>query len=441
MKGSSVPRVLGGSVLALVAALSCSGVLRAQTGDGRSQEIANADDAEKSFRYAADAAAAGNVVGAIAALERVLQNNPDLDNVKLELGLLYLRVGNTGLARSYLRQAVKSPDAPPLARERARIALASAEGASGGFKMSGSLFASGQVQSNPNGSPGAVSIVGPGGVPIIVSGDDLNIPRGADVSGSAGGTVQLRYGLDSQRGDDIVADLSVSQTNYDKTTELDATYLGGRFGPRFFGGPANAPNGYLRPMVTGTFLALGHARYFTAYGGGAEFVRRSSLATTFSGQVVIEKRNYHNSRLRPTAGDQSGVYLSGSLDLAQQLSARLLLNAGGLVEHVDADRSFWSRKTFGGQIGALYAFGAGSKSLLLRAGGTYRRSDYDAPDPLIDALRQRTEDRFDLDLALSVPLTSSLSLDLRGSQTWNHSNLPNYDYDNTLGSIGISFRF
>ncbi|CAH0355563.1 hypothetical protein SPH9361_03625 [Sphingobium sp. CECT 9361] len=436
-------RVFGGSVCvsAVMAVLFSSSGLYAQEIDSTAAAKINADDAEQSFRYAADAAAAGNIVGAISALERVLQNNPDLDNVKLELGLLYLRAGNVDLAKSYLRQAVNSPNAPGLARERARIALGSANGGLGGFTLSGSLFAGTQVQSNPNGSPGAVSVAGAGGIPIIISGDDLNIPRGTDVSASLGGSLQLRYGLNSQRGNDIVADMALSQTNYNDTTELDATYVNARIGPRFFTGPANAPTGFIRPVVTGTFLALGHARYFGALGGGIEFLFRPSIVTNIAGQISVEKRDFHNSRRRPTAEEQGGTYTSGSLDLTQQLSARMRVTVGGLFEHVDANRSYWSRSTFGGQVGALYAFGAGAKSVLLRANGSYRRSDYDAADPLVDALKKRDEDRFDLELLLSIPMTQRLSMDLRGSQVWNTSNLPNYDYKNTLGAVGVSYRF
>lgn len=436
-------RVLGGSICvsALLAFLFSSSAVQAQVSSKAAPAIANADDAEQSFRYAAEAAAAGNIVGAISALERVLQNNPDLDNVKLELGLLYLRAGNLDLARSYLQQAVNAPNAPELARERARIALSSTGGGLGGFKISGSLFAGAQVQSNPNGSPGAVSVVGAGGIPIIISGDDLNIPRGTDISASVGGSLQFRYGLNSQRGDDIVADVALSQTNYNDTTELDATFLNARVGPRFFTGPANAPTGFIRPVVTGTFLMLGHARYFGAVGGGVEFLFRPSIVTTISGQVAAEKRDFYNSRRRPTAGEQGGTYASASLDLTQQLSARMRLTVGGLFEHVDANRDYWSRSTFGGQIGGLYAFGAGAKSVLLRGSGSYRRSDYDAADPLVDAFRKRDEDRFDLELLLSIPMSPKLSMDLRGSQTWNKSNLPNYDYKNTLGAVGISYRF
>jgi len=442
--GGNVRRLSYGPILAASALLAASAAqAQADQAASTSQSLANADDAEASFRFAAQAAAAGDVVGAIAALERVLQTNPDLANIKLELGLLYLRAGNADLARSYLREAANAPDAPEAARQRARQALGTAAIASGGFSVAGSLFVGAQVQSNPNGSPGSVSITGPGGVPIIVSGDDLSIPRGTDISGSAGGYLQVRHGLNSQRGNDIVADFSLSRTEYDDTTELNATYAGARIGPRFFLGSANDPKGFVRPIVSATLLTLGGPRYFSAYGGGLEFLLRPALDSSITGQLTYDDRDYHNSRRRPTAEEQSGDYISGVLEYARQATPRLSVNISALFEGVSADRKYWSRATFGGQVGTIYAFASGSnrRSWIGRLNVTYRRSDYVAPDPLVDPLKARNEDRTEIEAALSIPLIRALNLELRASQTWNRSNLPNYDFNNTLGAIGLSYQF
>ncbi len=405
--------------------------------------IDNKDDAEASFRFAAAAAARGDVAGAIAALERVLQTDPDLANVKLELGLLYIRAGNPDLARSYLQFAINAPEAPEEARQRARTALRSASGALGRFGVSGSLFGGVQFQTNPNGSPSAVSVSGPGGIPVLISGDDLSIPRGSDFSASGSGSVELRYGFAGQRGNDLVADLTFAQTNYVDTTELDATYLNARIGPRFFTGTGLAPTGFIKPYLTGTLLALGHARYFGAYGAGVSFLARPTLATSLSGQIAYERRDYNSSRRRPAADEQSGDYWSGVGEFAFPLSARARASTALLFERVEADREYWSRSTWGGQAGLSVAIKppTGATSWLARLTGTYRRSDYGAADPLVDAFRRRNEDRFEIEAGLSIPLTPTLAVDLRVSQTWNESNLPNYDYRNTLAAAGVSYRF
>ncbi len=405
-------------------------------------EIAT-DDAEASFRFAAEATARGDVPAAIAALERVLQTNPDLANIKLELGLLYLRAGNPDLARSYLTIAVNSPEAPEEARQRARIALRSASGALGRFGISGSAGAGLAFQTNPNGSPASVSITGPGGIPILISGDDLSIPRGSDLSATANASIEARYGLGGQRGNDLVLDVNVAQTNYLETTELDASYLNARLGPRIFTGPEIAPTGFVKPYVTGTVLALGGARYFSGFGAGIALLARPSLSVTVTGQIAYDRRNYNNSKRRPTAEEQTGDYWSGVAEIGVPLSPRTRLSVTGIYERVEAREEYWSRATYGTQLGFVTAIKppSGAVSWLGRLTAAYRRSDYGAPDPLIDPVRRRDEDRFEVEAGLSIPLGATSTLDLRASQTWNKSNIANYDYRNTLGSLGFSFRF
>ena len=55
---------------------------------------------DKTFRYAELAVELGNFEAAISALERMLLINPNLPRVRLELGVLYFRLGSYQLART-----------------------------------------------------------------------------------------------------------------------------------------------------------------------------------------------------------------------------------------------------------------------------------------------------------------------------------------------------
>src|SRR5829696_3761957 len=79
------------------------------------REPANLD---LSFRFAEVATAAGDYEAAIGALERMLFYNPALPRVRLELGILYFRLGSYEMARSYLAGALAGADAPPEVRAR-----------------------------------------------------------------------------------------------------------------------------------------------------------------------------------------------------------------------------------------------------------------------------------------------------------------------------------
>ncbi|WP_232492308.1 tetratricopeptide repeat protein [Novosphingobium kaempferiae] len=405
----------------------------------------NLEDAETSFQYARAAAAAGDTKAAIAALERVLQINPDLANIKLELGLLYLRVGQADLARSYLEAAVNAPDAPPDARIRARQALRTAEGNLSTLRLAGFLSSGVQYQSNPNGSPDFVSVQPQLGnvSPIILSGDDLTIPRGGDFSFNLSGNLEAAVGLGGQAGHELVLDGYASQNWYRDETDIDLTYLQGRFGPRFNLGGATSSTGLVRPYVLGTLLSLGGDRYYGSVGGGADLLFRTGLTTSVAIEGRYEDRTYRNSTLRGAASDQSGDYWTGQVQGTWQFQprTRLIGNVNGQI--VDADRAYQSRKSGAAQIGLGHVFAppVGTLAWYLSGSFGYRYTRYEEPDTLVDRDTRRQEDRFDVALALSIPLNASLALDARFQHTWNRANLPNYDYNNVSGLFGVTARF
>lgn len=76
-------------------------------------------DARALAAFAAIAVEIGDLEGAISALERLLLIAGDLPDVKLELGVLYFRLGSFETARVYLRSALASPHATAPVKERA----------------------------------------------------------------------------------------------------------------------------------------------------------------------------------------------------------------------------------------------------------------------------------------------------------------------------------
>ena len=65
------------------------------------------------FKFATLASQTGDLEGAISALERMLVISSDLPRVRLELGVLYYRLGSYEVARTYLETALKSPTVSP----------------------------------------------------------------------------------------------------------------------------------------------------------------------------------------------------------------------------------------------------------------------------------------------------------------------------------------
>lgn len=405
-------------------------------------EEVSIEDTEHWFQFARGAAENGDVPGAIAALERVLLNNPDLANIRLELGLLYLRVGNAPLAQSYLQDAYEAPNVPQAVRARVQEALGNAELGLERTFVAASAQAGFRYQSNPNGSPGEVSLVLPGGAPVIIGADGLSITRESDFSFFSSADLEVAHGLGGQRSTALVGSLSLGQQTYFEISEIDSIFVAGELGPRFTLGPSAAPNGFIRPYVNVTYLNLGDADFFTAYGGGLLFNLEPQLGLILTSRVNYSYRDYADSTLRPRGSDQTGDYFTLSTSAYFQVVPRTGVQIGALAEFADAAEDYWSRDTLGASVNLDQAIRISETAgATLRLGAAYRRSDYDEIDPLVSLTDVRREDRFDLSLGLDIPLVRTTALNLQLQQTWNEADLPNYDYNNTLVSAGISYRF
>jgi tetratricopeptide (TPR) repeat protein len=83
-------------------------------------------DPDTLFKFAVLAVKLGDMEGAISALERLLLIENDLPEVKLELGVLYYRIGSKIMAAFHLEAAAASPNATPDTRQRAGVFLEAA---------------------------------------------------------------------------------------------------------------------------------------------------------------------------------------------------------------------------------------------------------------------------------------------------------------------------
>jgi tetratricopeptide (TPR) repeat protein len=83
-------------------------------------------DPETLARFADLAVKVGDIEGAISALERLLLIDANQPEVKLELGVLYYRLGSKEAALTYLEGARSSPEATSQVRDRAEEFLKAA---------------------------------------------------------------------------------------------------------------------------------------------------------------------------------------------------------------------------------------------------------------------------------------------------------------------------
>jgi hypothetical protein len=88
------------------------------------ETLGKPSDPEALAKFAELAVGMGDIEGAISALERLLLIDSDQPEVKLELGVLYYRLGATEPARAYLEAARTSPSSSSETKARAETFLA-----------------------------------------------------------------------------------------------------------------------------------------------------------------------------------------------------------------------------------------------------------------------------------------------------------------------------
>ena len=179
------------------------------------------------LRYAELAVQVGDLEGAISALERLLLIDGDQPKIKLELGVLYYRLGSYEAARGYLESARASARASPETKERASQFLAEVDSKSGKSQFSGDLLFGIGYSTNANSGPGgAIQSFGATVVPTpTVSGrPDFNV--------IGAGTIRHRYDLGRQDNGALESDLGFYGARQFQVSEANVYLLDFTTGPR-----------------------------------------------------------------------------------------------------------------------------------------------------------------------------------------------------------------
>ena len=100
-----------------------SDALRAKYDQAFAESLEKPADPDVLVHFAEVAVEFGDIEGAISALERLLLIDAEQPEVKLELGVLYYRLGSTEVARTYLQDVSSSKEASNESKDRANTFL------------------------------------------------------------------------------------------------------------------------------------------------------------------------------------------------------------------------------------------------------------------------------------------------------------------------------
>ena len=370
--------------------------------------------------------------------------NPDLPRVRLELGVLYYRLGSYEVARTYLDDALKSPTLPADVRSRAEQFMAEIEKRQSPSRFSGEVFLGWRYQSNANLGP-ATSLgaaVRPGRQPQ--PGGDRHIRLGRRQLGAD--PPHLRSRPPGQGGDRDPAHglrqppVPVSAAN---VSLLDLTT-----GPRFQAFHGIFEDVSIKPFVTVGYIWVNDTPYYGSYGARPRNRRAADrpAAQHLDLRLAPAELSQTPPTCRPTASSPASQF-TGNTTFQYQLHRVVTVFAIGSAQRYETEQTPW-------QNYQLWGVGGGLRLPLRRPGvqdracpgpstcrSTQQWWQYDAPDPIVDPTTTRLQTDTILNLVLSIPFDERTTFSVSGGRFARTATLPNYEFVNNSVMFGVSWRF
>lgn len=440
-------RVLGGVILGACMAMSAAAQTPAPTvADQAAYEAAFQESLRKPsdpptvLRYAELAIKVGNLEGAISALERLLLVDGDQPRIKLELGVLYFRLGSYQAARGLLESARASSRANAETKARAGQFIAEIEEKTGKSQLTGQTLGAIRYSTNANSGPsGAISSYGSATLPSpTVSGRP-------DFSVLAAVALQHRYDLGRQDGGALESDLSLLGARQFQVGEANVMLADLVVGPKThpFGGWAEPVS--VKPLFLGRFIAVHDLTTYWAWGMGAEVASPIGAGSRAALTVLGRRREFVNNADAPTNSDNSGNEATSNLELRSEISKSLSLSFNtNYTRYIAAlvTESF-AQTGFGTALNYRFTdpLGLNGMTWLATVSATLDHADYDQADASVNAGIIRRQTDYNLGLTLAVPLHETLTLVTQGSYSRRDASLSNFAYDSFTALAGISWRF
>jgi hypothetical protein len=401
------------------------------------REPANLD---LSFRFAEVATAAGDYEAAIGALERMLFYNPALPRVRLELGILYFRLGSYEMARSYFEGALAGSDAPPEVRARVEPFLFEIDRRLATTQWSGFGQLGVRFQTNANAGPTS-SLVRGAGFDVIL---DRRFVKQPDWNLFGLAAVRHIHDFDNQRGDVWETNLVGYAARQFKIERLDLGLAEIQTGPRLALMPDLWVGASIRPYVLANAVTLGNSSYLTTVGAGV------SLGLPLPGGVLFEpfveerQRRFENTDQYPIAAQQTGHLSTAGALVQGPLWGPVRWQARAAYIRNDARADFNAYDQVAFDIGFPVEFGgfwASPRPWVLVPTAGFSRSRYDQPNLIVDPFVRRHDREWRAGAMLDIPVWRQVGVGIQVQYAVTNSNLSNYDLNNLSVVFGPTVRF
>lgn len=442
-------RALLGAVLGLALAAPASAPAHAETwwpfgsvaqsdyDQAVAQLRANPGDPGLLAAFANVASRIGNYEAAIGALEAILIQNPGLNRVRVELGVMYFRVGAFDVSRFHLEKALASGTLPPQTEARATSFLAADESRMDGTHISGAVSAGLRWDTNPTLQSDKDLLVANDpffGDVVVLNDNEVD----DDFAGFLQGSILWREDLGNQWGETWdTTGLTYWRWQFD-TEDVDIGYSKITSGPRLAILPGRLDNAFVRPYVQGTLTFVDNGYGSASGGGGVALSKRFGTWLTVSLDA--------NARWRDSDTDaQDGMVYSGQGKIAMALNEDILLSFGASYQRIDAEEAYRSRDRLTGFVGLNVRydapFGLTDYPWELSLQGEISRVVYDQPDPSVSSDLDRNETNSRFVARNTVGLSATWFIFAEGGIYRTNSSTNNYEVDNEYIAVGATWRF
>ena len=394
------------------------------------------------FKFATLASQTGDLEGSVSALERMLLINPALPRVRLELGVLYFRLGSYEVARTYLEVALQSAALPPEVRGRAEQFMKEIRARAIPSTFAGETFLGWRYQSNAN--------FGPPTTAVLLFGQSANLNSSsvgtADWGAVASFQVKHSYDFGNQDKSALETQFTAYANRQFQLAAANVSLIDLTIGPRFQVFNGIFEDVTLKPMVLGGNLWVNDTSYYGSYGGGLESGILLTDRLRNVSTVLWRKHDHPDTWYLPLNSLYKGTEYTANTNFQFQLTNQVTLMALGSGTRYETDRNLVQNyELLGAGGGMSFRFADPLfKSTLpwaISVTYTYQWWKYDIADVTIDPTRERRQLDSIINLTLAIPFDPRTTFTVTGGRFSRTSNLPNYELDNNNVMFGIGWRF
>lgn len=393
-----------------------------------------------SFEFARSASERGDLEAAIGSLERMVFYNPNLPRVRLELGVLYFRLGSYEMARSYLASVLDAPDVPPEVRDRVGPYLSEIDRRLNVAQWSFYGQAGLRHQTNATAGPSSPYVRAAGFDAIL----DRQFIKQPDWNAFALGSLRHVYDFENQRGDVWDTTVAAYYANQFRYSRFNLGLIEAQTGPRLALAPDWWPGLSVRPYVVGTAVSLGDEPYLGSKGAGISFAMPIEGVGYVEPFTEVRSRHFGNTPDFVNGAEQTGrLWLSGAAATGDILGSTLRWQARLTYAIASTRRVYTAYDQVLFEFGLPIEFAGpwGERRWLVTPIAAVGQSTYAGPNPAVDPTLRRREMEYRGGVQVEVPVTASIGLGVQVQYAVIDANLRNYRTSNLSVLFGPTLRY